>query len=189
VSGTITLQGMEAILWRQALRQIDRDRIEEVFEQAELSWLPGAALDSLEFEDEDALQRPLVLQFSATTSGAGVTQDGTLVLRATPMPLNPGAPFAALPRRTTGLVIPYAPELEAELRWRVKGARLDGLPPPRAVSTEHGRFTSEILDGDTVTVRVRSTLHTGVVTPERYGELTAFVRQVDAAVQDVLRAR
>lgn len=192
-SGTITLQGMEAIMWRQALRQIDRDRIEEVFEQAELAWLPGAALESLEIEDEDALERPLVLRFSATTSGIGVMQDGALVLRAMPMPLNPGAPFAALPRRTTGLVIPYAPELEAELRFHVSGARLETLPAPHSVTTDHGRFTSEIVEGqpggDAVTLRIHSTLRTGVVAPERYGDLTAFVRQVDAAVQDVLRAR
>lgn len=193
VAGTITLQGMEAILWRQALRQIDRDRIEEVFQQAELGWLPGATLESLEIEEEDALQRPLVLRFSATTAGMGVMQDGTLVLRATPMPLNPGAPFAALPRRTTGLVIPYAPALEAELRWRVAGARVQAAPLPRTIDTELGRYTTEIeageAGGDALTVRVRSTLEPGVLPPERYGELTAFVRQVDVAVQDVLRAR
>lgn len=193
VEGTITLQGMEAILWRQALRQIDRDRIEEVFLQAELGWLPGATLETLAIEEEDALQRPLVLRFSATSSGVGVTQDGVLVLRAIPMPLNPGAPFAALPRRTTGLVIPYAPELEAELRWRIAGARIDAVPPPRTIDTELGAFTGEVVgspaaDG-TVTLRVRSTLEPGVLPPERYGELTTFVRQVDLAVQDVLRAR
>jgi len=193
VSGTITLQGMEAIMWRQALRQIDRDRIEEVFEQAELSWLPGATLDALELEDEDALARPLVLRFSATTSGVGVMQDGALVLRATPMPLNPGAQFAVLSRRTTGLVIPYAPELEAELRWHVAGARIEAAPLPRAIRTERGGFTSEVVEGkaggDAVTLRVRSTLRTGVLPPESYAELTAFARQVEAAVQDVLRAR
>jgi hypothetical protein len=43
--------------------------------------------------------------------------------------------------------------------------------------------------GDAVTLRVRSTLRTGVLPPERYPELTAFARQVEAAVQDVLRAR
>jgi cellulose synthase operon protein C len=193
VSGTVTLQGMEAIIWRQALRQIDRDRIEEVFLQAELGWLPGATLETLAIEEEGALQRPLVLRFSATSSGVGVTQDGTLVLRALPMPLNPGAPFAALPRRTTGLVIPYAPELEAELRWRIAGARIDAMPRPRTIETERGRFSGEVVGGSaadgTVTLRVRSTLEPGVLPPERYGELTAFVRQVDDAVQAVLRAR
>lgn len=193
VTGTITLQGMEAILWRQALRQIDRDRIEEVFQQAELGWLPGATLEALELEDEDELQRPLVLRFSARTSGVGVRQDGVLVLRAAPMPLNPGAPFAALPRRTTGLVIPYAPELEAELRWRIAGGRFDAPPAPQAIETDVGRFTSEVTRGeggsDAMVVRVRSTLRPGVLAPERYGDLTAFVRRVDGAVQDVLRVR
>ncbi len=193
VSGTVALQGMEAILWRQALRQIDRDRIEEVFQQAELGWLPGATLASLEIEEEDALERPLLLRFSAETSGVGVVQDGALMLRATPMPLNPGAPFAALPRRTTGLVIPYAPELEATLRYRIDGARLDAIPAARTIESEIGRFVSEVVEGKggggTVTLRVHSTLRTGVLPPERYGELTSFARQVDTAVQDLLRAR
>lgn len=193
VSGTITLQGMEAILWRQALRQIDRDRIEEVFQQAELGWLPGATLTTLDIEDEDALQRPLVLRFGAETSGVGVIQDGALMLRVTPMPLNPGAPFAALPRRTTGLVIPYAPELEAELRYHIEGARIESIPASRAIETEVGGYSSEIVQGkaggSSLTLRLRSTLRTGVLPPERYGELTTFARQVDTAVQDLLRVR
>lgn len=190
VEGTITLQGMEAILWRQALRQIDRDRIEEVFEQAELSWLPAASLDRLELRHEDELTAPLELRFSASTSGAGVTQDGTLVLRATPMPLNPAAPFAGLPRRTTGLVIPYAPKLEAELRLHVSGARLDSVPEPRVLESEHGRFVREVdRTSEGLLLRVTSTLRTGVLPPEHYEGLTTFARQVEHAVQDVVRAR
>jgi cellulose synthase operon protein C len=192
VSGTVTLQGMEAILWRQALRQIDRDRIEEVFEQAELGWLPGATLTTLALEDEDALARPLVLRFSAETSGVGVVQDGALMLRATPMPLNPAAPFAGLPRRTTGLVVPYAPELEARLRYRIAGGRLESVPGPRTIETELGGFVREVegkVGGDELVLRIRSTLRTGVLPPERYEALTAFARQVETAVQDVVRVR
>lgn len=190
VEGTVTLQGMEALLWRQALRQIDRDRIEEVFQQAELGWLPAASLRSLEIEDEDALLRPLVLRFSASTSGAGVRQDGALVLRATPMPLNPAAPFTALPRRTTGLVIPYSPALDAELRYHFEGARVRSAPGPSTLESEHGRFVREVSERpDGVTLRIASSLRTGVLPPERYEDLTAFAREVDRAVQELLQVR
>ncbi|MEX1368774.1 MAG: hypothetical protein AB1Z98_36940 [Nannocystaceae bacterium] len=191
VEGTITLQGMEALLWRQALRQIDRDRVEEVFQQAELGWLPGATLVELSFEDEDRLDRPLVLRFSARSSSMGVTQDGELVLRATPMPLDPGAPFAALPQRNTGLLIPYAPQMEAELRYRIEGATLQDLPRPVTIETEHGRYDRQVESGGggVLTLRVQSSLRTGVVEPQEYPGLAAFVREVGRAGQDVLRAR
>ncbi|MEN8184953.1 MAG: hypothetical protein ABFS46_20725, partial [Myxococcota bacterium] len=166
--------------------------IEEVFQQAELGWLPGASLTDLTLEDEDAIGRPLVLRFSARSSGVGVTQDGTLALRAAPMPLNIGAPFAALPRRTTGLVVPYAPTLEATLHYRLTGARFESVPSSRSIEAEPGSFTSEITgaSGDAeVTVHVRSSLRTGVVPPENYEALASYARQVDHAVQDLLRAR
>ncbi len=193
VQGTITLQGMEAILWRQALRQIDRDRIEEVFQQAELSWLPGGTLTELEIEQEDPLELPLVLRFAARSSGVGVVQDGELVLRATPLPLNPGAPYTALPTRTTGLVVPYAPQLTARLRYHVAGATLADVPPPRTIDSPFGSFAREVVDGgpgtDALELQVRSTLNTGVVEPSRYPELAGFTRQVDTAMQDLLRMR
>ncbi len=193
VRGEIILQGMEAVMWRQALRQIDRDRIEEVFQQAELGWLPGATLSTLSIAEEDAIDKPLILKFSARASGVGVTQDGALVLRAAPMPLNPGAPFAGLPTRSTGMVVPYAPALLATLRYRLQsGVRFDSVPDPESISAEPGSFVREVEGkaGDQkVTLRLRSELNTGVVLPQDYGELAGFVRAVDTAVQDVLRAR
>ncbi|MCA9655103.1 MAG: hypothetical protein H6712_07275 [Myxococcales bacterium] len=191
VEGTITLYGMEALMWRQALRQIDRDRVEEVFEQAELGWLPGATLTDLSLEGEDDLAGPLTLRFAARSPSMGVTQDGELVLRAVPLPLNPGAPFAALPQRETGLLVPYSPKLEAELRYRVKGAALRDPPQGVAIDTEHGSFVREVEAGGAgeLTLRVRSTLRTGVVEPRDYPGLARFVREVDRAMQDVLRAQ
>ncbi|MCH9680852.1 MAG: tetratricopeptide repeat protein [Deltaproteobacteria bacterium] len=193
VQGTITLQGMEAILWRQALRQIDRDRIEEVFQQAELGWLPGGTLSELSIDNEESLEQPLVLRFSARTSGVGVVQDGDLVMRATPLPLNPGAPYAALPTRTTGLVLPYAPQLTARLRYALAGAKFADIPPPRVIESAFGSFEREIVEGQPggarLELRVRSSVVTGVVEATRYQGLADFARQVDTAMQDLVRAR
>ena len=53
-------------------------------------------------------------------------------------------------------------------------------------------FPTEVVGGSgdaEVTVKVSSSLHTGVIPPERYEALAGFARQVDAAAQDVLRAR
>ncbi|MEM7154982.1 MAG: hypothetical protein AAF799_19195 [Myxococcota bacterium] len=193
VTGTITLQGMEAILWRQALRQIDRDRIEEVFQQAELGWLPGASLTSLELDDEDRLDKPLRLRFEARSSGVGITQDGELVMRAAPMPLNTAAPFVALPERNTGLVVPYAPVLEAELHYRIAGAKRVDVPAPASIDADVGRFEMKVAPGEdgpsSVKVHVRSTLQTGVLAPNEYPELAGFAREVDRAMQEVVRAQ
>lgn len=193
VSGTVVLHGMEAVMWRQALRQIDRDRIEEVFEQAELGWLPGAELKSLAIDDEDAVDRPITLRFSARSGGVGVMQDGVLVMRAAPMPMNPGAPFAALPRRTTGMVVPYVPTLNATLTYRLRGgATFESVPGDEAIRGEHGLFVREVegrAGGSEVTLKIESTLETGVVLPQEYPELAGFAREVDRVTQDVLRAR
>ncbi len=127
VSGRLELQGMEAVAWRQALRDIDRDRIEEVFQQAELGWLRGATLSSLKIENESKLTRPLVLEFAATAPEVGITQGGSLVLRSSPLPLNLGARYTGLPRRATGMgrgrrrSTPHRPPLHVDLAHGRRG--------------------------------------------------------------------
>lgn len=193
VSGTIALSGMEAVVWRQALSDIDRDRIEEVFTQAELGWLRGAQLSELEILGEDDLEQPLVLKFSATAPGMGVQQDGALRLRAAPMPLNPAARYAALPRRTTGLVVPYAPEHEVRVRYRIEGATFTAVPKAQAIESPFGRFSREVASGgpgeSSVELRIRSTLRTGVVEPAAYPQLAEYGRAVDEVVGDWIEAR
>jgi hypothetical protein len=58
VEGTIELQGMEAAAWRDVLRNLDRDRINDGFERAELAVLfPGATVElaDLQIEQEKEL--------------------------------------------------------------------------------------------------------------------------------------
>jgi len=193
VSGTITLTGLEAVFWRQTLRDVDRDRVEELFLQAELGWLRSPTLSSLSIDGEKELDKPLKLQFSATAPGIGLAQDGTLVLRASPMPLNGSARYAGLPRRTTGLVVPYAPEQVANLTYRLGSGKFVTAPDPATVRSKFGWFERKVSGGgpgeDTLTLQIRSVLRPGVVEPAAYSGLAAFAREVDAAEQAVIRAR
>lgn len=193
VSGRIILQGMEAVAWRQALRSIDRDRVQEAFLQAELGWLRGARLQRLDIENEEALRKPLVLAFEATAPGFAIEQGGALVLRAAPLSFNPGARFTGLPRRTTGLVIPYAPRQSAELTYRLEGAKFVEVPDGTEIDSPFGHFRRTVEAGgsgkDTLTLRYDSDLKSGVVEAERYLELAGFTRKVEAAQEALIRAR
>ncbi|MEM6992070.1 MAG: tetratricopeptide repeat protein [Myxococcota bacterium] len=192
VSGSVNLLGMEAVFWRQALRDIDRDRIEEVFLQAELSWLGGATLDKLTIEGEKDLDAPLVLRFTAQAQDIAIAQDGALVLRAAPMPLNTAARYASLPRRTTGLVVPYAPTQVANLEYTLTDGTFSEVPKTTRVTSSFGEF-SRTVEGaagrPTLGLTVRSTLKPGVIAPEAYPDLAGYARDVDAAEQAVLRAK
>jgi len=195
IRGTITLRGMEAIAWREGLRALDRDRLEEAFEQAELGILAqGASLDllSFEIENERALSKPLVLRFEATARGLGVRQGGNLLLRAALVPMNLGLGFAGLPERKTGLVIPYAPIQEAVVKLKLDGVSLKALPEATSISTDAGGYTRAIDGGpgdSVVTVRTRSRLRPGILEAEDYGELVELTRSIRAAEDDLLRAR
>ncbi|MBV1860832.1 MAG: hypothetical protein KUG77_20625 [Nannocystaceae bacterium] len=191
VTGRITLTGGEAIAWRQALREIDADRIDEVFQQAELSWLRANDLVELDVEGAEDLEAPLVLAFKATTASLGVVQNGALLVRSDIVPLNLGAPYVALPQRMTGMVVPYAPLHEATVHIEVKDGRLAELPEAVSLSGEFGSFERRVEGregGSSVTFELRSTLKTGVVEPHEYPELSKFVRSVEAASAASLRA-
>jgi hypothetical protein len=191
VSGTVTLTGGEAIAWRQALREIDADRIREVFQQAELGWLRGNDLVDLKIEGADDLEAPLVLRFEATTASLGVVQNGALLVRSDIVPLNLGAPYVALPQRMTGMVVPYAPLHEATVRFDIKDGRLAELPDAVSLEGEFGSFERRVegrSGGSALTLELRSTLKTGVVEPHQYPKLAKFVRSVEAASAASLRA-
>mgnify|MGYP002619842990 CR=1 FL=1 len=192
VRGSLALSGMEAVAWREALREFDRDRIEEVFQQAELGWLRGATLTQLEIRNEKAIGKPLVLEFTASAQGMGFVQDGALVLPSSPMPLNLGLRWTGLPRRTTGIVIPYAPVQDAQVEIVVKGARLVEVPGEETIRSPFGSYERRVSAGgvgkDRVVLQFRSTLRTGVVEPEEYQGLAAFAREVEAAEQALVKA-
>jgi tetratricopeptide (TPR) repeat protein len=192
VTGTIVLSGAEAIGWRQALRDVDRDRIREVFQQAELGWLPGATLKKLDIQGESALERPLVLEFAADVPQYAIKQGGALMLRASPLPLSLASRHTVLPKRTTGLVIPYAPKLEADVTVALPGGVLREVPSAANISTEFGKYERKVVEGGVgqakVRMQFRSEVVPGVIEPAKYEALADFARKVDSVEQALLRA-
>ncbi len=196
LEGTITLQGLEAMQWRGALEQVDHDRVEEVFQQAELSRiLAGAGLDleSLEIDNEDALQRPLVLRFKARASRVGVTQGGELVLPSALVSLNQGMTYSVLPKRWSGLLVGYAPTLRVRATVDLVGLRFSSLPPPRSVEGPFGSYVRTMVegavDGSKITLESRSTLMPGTILPEDYVAFKAFTALLQEHERSVFRAR
>jgi hypothetical protein len=193
--GTLELQGMEAVAWRDTLRNVDRDRIEELFQQAEIGRLVrGLTLEALEIKNEKKLDRPLVMRFVAVARGVGVRQDKALVLPAALVPMNLGMGFAQLPERRTGVVIPYAPLHEAQVTIKLNGARFTSVPSTEKISTAYGSFTRTVaaeggVGEPTLKLTLRSSLNLGIVEPSDYPELAAYAREVDAAEKDLVRAK
>lgn len=192
VSGTIALSGAEAIGWRQALRDVDRDRIREVFQQAELGWLRGATLSKLDIQGESELERPLVLEFAADVPQYAIKQGGALMLRASPLPLSLASRHTVLPKRTTGLVIPYAPKLEADVTVALPGGVLREVPSAASISSPFGKYERKVVEGGVgqakVRMQFRSEVVPGVVEPAKYEDLADFARRVDTAEQALVRA-
>jgi tetratricopeptide (TPR) repeat protein len=193
--GTLELQGMEALLWRNLLESIDRDRREQSFQEGELSVIArGAGLDlvELQIENETELEAPLVLRFSARASGIGVRQGGDLVVPAALVAMNLAHGYTQLPERWSALAVPYAPVQEARVVVRVAGARLS---PPDAVRVESrfGGYTRTVradpADPSRLVLETRSTLATGIVPAGDYAELTELTRAIAAAERSVVRAR
>jgi len=192
--GTIELHGMEAVAWRDTLRNIDRDRIEELFQQVEIGRLVrGLTLETLKIVNEKKLDRPLILRFTAAARGVGVRQDDALVLPAALVPMNLAMDFAQLPERKTGEVLPYAPATEAHVTIALRGAKFTSVPSGEDVDSDFGTFTRAVTRGgvgaSTLELELRSTLRLGTVEPSAYPDLASFAREVDAAEKDVLRAK
>jgi len=189
VTGHVELQGMEALSWRQALRDVDRDRVEELFVTSELGWLRGADLKHLTIDNERALHRPLVLRFEASAPGVAFPQDDAWILRSTWVPLNTAESYTALPERKTGLLISYAPRQSAEIRIAMEGVEFDEIPQEVALESPWGTFQRRVeLRGGELVLHMTSTLQTGVVGREAYPELAAYAHRVNAATQAVVRA-
>ncbi|MEM6290326.1 MAG: hypothetical protein AAGA54_03645 [Myxococcota bacterium] len=191
VTGSVTLFGGEAIAWRQALREVDEDRIQEIFQQAELGWLRGNDLRSLEVRGADDLDAPLELAFEATTAALGVVQNGALLLQADLVPLDQASRYVALPTRVTGMVVPYAPVHEATVRVRLRDGRFSEVPEPLSLTSDFGAFERTV-DGragaSEVQMRYRSTLTTGVIEARKYRTFADFARAVETATGASLRA-
>ena len=196
VSGVLELSGIEAIQWRDAFQQIDADRRPEVFIQAELARIiPGSGmdLDALEVENEFDLDLPLRMTFAAHGRNLGVVQSGQLALLAAAVPIDQATMYVRLPERWSGLVIPYAPRLEAKVTYTLEGRSFAAVPGDVAIEGEFGGYGRKLTAGGVgkseLVFESWSTLDLGVVEVERYGGLMRFAAQVQQAEQAILRAK
>ncbi|PRP93838.1 Lipopolysaccharide assembly protein B [Enhygromyxa salina] len=195
VHGTIELRGLEAIIWRDVFDKVDADRLPEVFTQAELSrMLPGASLDleHLEFGNQWELDLPLVIEFSARARNGGVVQGGELIMLASAVPIDPATGYTRLPKRWSGMVIPYAPVLEAKVRYLLDGPSFTEVPADVTVEDSWGSYTRTVSAGGVgkheLVLESRSTLTPGIVEAREYRSLASFATRIQAAEQQLLRA-
>lgn len=196
VRGVLELSGIEAIQWRDAFDQIDEDRRPEVFIQAELARIiPGSGmdLDALEIENEWDLEAPLRMKFVAHGRNLGVVQAGQLALLAAAVPIDQATLYVRLPERWSGLVIPYAPQLEAKVSYTLQGRSFAAVPSDVAIEGEFGGYGRKLVEGGVgqskLVFESWSTLELGVVEVARYGDLMRFAAQVQAAEQAIVRAK
>jgi len=196
IQGQIVLTGLEAISWRDVFDKVDQDRLPEVFTQAELARiLPGATLDldALEFENEWALDEPLVIRFGARVRDAGVVQGNELILLAAAVPIDLATTFTRLPRRWSGMVVPYAPLLEARVRYVLGGASFSEIPADVSLTHARGSYVRRRSAGGVgqaeIVFESRSMLEPGIVEVTDYPALAEYAGRVQVAEQQLLRAR
>jgi tetratricopeptide (TPR) repeat protein len=196
LSGTIELQGMEALLWRNVLERVDEDQRGERFQEGELSVIArGASLDleTLDIENEDPVDAALLLRFSAGVTGVGVTQDGELVVPAALVPMNLGLGYTQLPERHSGMVVPYAPRQDARITIEFTGGTLQDQPGSTKLNTDYGTYSRKVTDGgkgqSRVVIETSSTLRPGIIEPAAYAGMSKFTGGIQTAEQAVLRVR
>ena len=195
VKGSIELRGLEAIQWRGVFDQVDAARFPEVFTQAELGrMLPGAGIDleQLEFDNKWELDLPLVIRFSAKVRDAGVVQGKELVLLAAAVPIDPATGYTRLARRWSGMVVPYAPVLEAKVRYAITGARFSEVPADVEIDDPRGSYSRRVsaggVGGAELVIESRSSLVPGIVEAQDYPALAQFAGRIQVAEQQLLRA-
>ena len=188
IAGSLELRGVEAIEWRRALEMFDRDRLGEVFQQAELQrLLPGATLSltDIEIEQDEARELPMVIRFSAEISDMGRRGAEGRRFPAALVPMNPAREFVTLPERWTEMVVGYAERVRARIELHVDGGVLDELPEDVAVSGPFGRFerTIRAIDADPagVVMTLSSELTVRSVDTGAYADFIDFARDVETA--------
>jgi hypothetical protein len=195
--GTLELSGLEAVIWRDALSRVDADRVEELFQQAELANLArGASVDlvALEVTPTVDLRAPLQLRFEAQLTDFTRKAGPDLLVPTALVPMNLAANYARLPTRETGLVLGYAPSTTAVIELRLKGGPVFGSALQDAlVEGPWGHYRRRTTAGQpgtaTLTYTVEAALTPSIVEPDEYAELLEFAREVDAGEQIILRAR
>lgn len=194
LSGTIQLSGVEAIQWRQALTRFDRDRLLEVFQQAELQRvIPGStlSLETIEIEGEEDLDAPLVFRFAAEARGVGRQGAGEIELRNSIVPMNLAMQYARLPERWSELAVGYAPQVTARVRIEVEDGTLSSVPSRESLDGDFGRYGRYVTEGGVGRNFVIQEWSAGLklrgIPAAEYPAFLEFSREVEALERQELR--
>ena len=191
------LVGAAAIDWAEALHQLgpDEDKRRRRFEEAYLAYhFPGATLEKVNFKPGAAeldLDYQLSIERFATKSPEGLTLEPRFFLA------QPGRRYATEPVRKTSLLMgPDVPlDLQATIQWPIESeiSELGKVMDVSPLGPRGPRFTEErVVDkvvGSTVVLHRRNHMDIVRVSPDRYPQLSAALRQVDSAEQAPIRVR
>jgi hypothetical protein len=88
-----------------------------------------------------------------------------------------------------GLLIPYAPRIEADVEFAIKGGKVTGVPPAIEIESKSGGFERKTVASGASSLKLayRSWLKPGVYEPKEYPRLTEFVQKVAAAERAVVQ--
>ena|GEM_PF-849708 len=179
-----TFRGAPAIAWRGDLEGIPRAMLEQRFEEGYVARLvAGARLTGLRVIGREALERPLVFEYSFEVSELGQRQGGR---QRIPMlfPTLLGASFAQVGERTTTQLVGVGTDVQMQMRvHRTGGGALPAAPSAVTLSGPGGStFTATATEADGALVLDRE-VHVPLmrIAPTDYPAFASFCRSADEA--------
>jgi hypothetical protein len=180
-SGEEICRGLTAAAMKNALEQLDQEKIRQVIESAVARTFENAILEDLAIDDEDEPGAPVTVRYRFTARGYARPERNKLVVANGVFQANLGRRFLSLFERTTPLLIsnPEQMELVAEVALP-PGMALAGPPQTDRIESPFGYWerTEQKLPGKTI-LRERLTLPLQRVLPEQYQGFGDFVAAVD----------
>ncbi|HEX9101329.1 MAG TPA: hypothetical protein VF997_03960, partial [Polyangia bacterium] len=186
------LRGWPALEWREALEKLAADRVQPEFEQHTLGFhFPGASLIALSWQgkDDDAGVFTVSYKFRAPQLARRIGR--TLVLPA-PFAAQLGKRYIGVARRTTPLLVDYAPPTHVHARIAVPERMVAALPPPVRAEAPFGLFEQAASsDGaaSTVVLDARFSMSDARLPAADYRSLVDFAQRVDRAEAKALELR
>ncbi len=192
VSEEIAVSGQAAPEWREHY-QTPGER-QERFSKVWSGRFPGAQLETLEIDGPSDRNRPVVARSVALVPKlADPAGAGRLKLPVSAREEDFVRSYARLSQRRHELVLAYPWQQEQELSFRVpEGWQVEGLPAPRQLDSQFGRFRQEVAvsdDGRHMTVRSLVEVAQNRIAPKEYGEFRAFLAVLDGAFRQTVTIR
>lgn len=189
IQGKLVLRGLTAAQWRQALKQTDPERREELFSRFEQPrLLPGvdAQLASLKILNETSMQKALVMRFVLKSNALARVHDKLMRMSTQLLRLNSGAGLATLAERKLDLLVPTSARQKASVRIELPPGASWSIPAQGALDhnlkSEYGSYRQQVTLGKgRLQLQIESGLKAQVVPKERYPAFLSFVQKVASA--------